>query len=74
MQEIRSSDPLAVTGICEPNKSRARHHHSLKLGSRMKYVKISHTFKTELPTKIVTNIYICTNILVYTPTYSKVDF
>ena len=27
MQEIRSSNPL-VTGICDPNKSRARHHRS----------------------------------------------
>ena len=26
MQEIRSSNPPVVTGICDPNKSRARHH------------------------------------------------
>ena len=26
MQEIRSSKPPMVTGICDPNKSRARHH------------------------------------------------
>ena len=26
MQEIRSSDPSVVTGICDPNKSRAGHH------------------------------------------------
>ena len=39
MQEIRSSNPLVVTGICDPNKSRAQHHHNLKLeveGSRHK--------------------------------------
>ena len=26
MREIRSSNPPVVTGICDPNKSRARHH------------------------------------------------
>ena len=29
-----------VTGICDPNISRARHHHSLKLASKMKYLNI----------------------------------
>ena len=28
MQEIRSSNPPVVTGICDPSKSRARHHRS----------------------------------------------
>ena len=37
MEEIRSSNPSVVTGICDPNKSRARHHRSLKLGSKLKY-------------------------------------
>ena len=35
------STPPVVTGICNPNKSRARHHHNLKLGSRLKYLKIN---------------------------------
>ena len=39
MQEIRSSNPPVVTGICDPNKSRARHHRSFKLGSKLKYLK-----------------------------------
>ena len=26
MQEIRNSNPPVVTGICDPNKSRAWHH------------------------------------------------
>ena len=39
MQEIRSSNPLVVTAICDPNKTRARHHRSLKLGSKLKYLK-----------------------------------
>ena len=39
MQEIRSSNPPVVAGICDPNKSRARYHHSLKLGSKLKYIK-----------------------------------
>ena len=38
MQEIRSSNPPVVTGIYDPNKSWARHHRSLKLGSKLKYL------------------------------------
>ena len=40
MQEIRSSNPPVVTGICDPNKSRARHHRSLKLGLKLKYLNL----------------------------------
>ena len=43
MQEIRSSSPPVVTGICDPNKSRARHHRSLKLGSKL-YLNINRLF------------------------------
>ena len=39
MQEIRSSNPPVITGICDPNKSRAQDHRSLKLGSKLKYLK-----------------------------------
>ena len=39
MQEIRSLNPPVVTGICDPNKSRTRHRCSLKLGSKLKYLK-----------------------------------
>ena len=28
MQEICSSNPPVVAGICDPNKSQAWHHHS----------------------------------------------
>ena len=38
MHEIHSSKPPVVTGICDPNKSRARNHHSLKLGLKLKYL------------------------------------
>ena len=38
MQEIRSSKPPVVTGICDPNKSRSWHHRSLKLSSKLKIV------------------------------------
>ena len=38
MQEIRSSNPPVVTGICNLNKSRAQHQHSLKIGSKLKYL------------------------------------
>ena len=40
MQEISSSDPPVVIGICDLNKSRARRHRSLKLGSKLKYLNI----------------------------------
>ena len=30
MQEIRGSNPPVVTGICDPNESRARDHPSFK--------------------------------------------
>ena len=38
------------------------------------YSEISHTFKTELPAKIVTNMYIYAHIHINPRTYSKVDF
>ena len=38
MQEIRISKPPVVTGILDPNKSRAQHHHSLKLDLKLKYL------------------------------------
>ena len=44
MQEIRSSSLLVVTSICDPNKSRARHHRSLKLGSKVKYLNKNNTW------------------------------
>ena len=40
MQEICSSNPLVITEIWDPNKSQARHHLSLKLGSELKYLNI----------------------------------
>ena len=42
MQEIRSSNVLAVTGICDPNNSRARHNRSLKLDSKLKYLNFKN--------------------------------
>ena len=30
MREIRSSNPPMVNGICDPSKSRARHHRNVK--------------------------------------------
>ena len=40
MQDIRSSNPQMVTGICDPNKYPGRHHRSLKFGSKLKYPNI----------------------------------
>ena len=40
MQQIRRSNRSVVTGICDPNKSQARHHRSLELDSNLKYLKI----------------------------------
>ena len=55
MQEIRSSNPHVVTGICDPNKSRAQNHRSLRLGSKLKYLKMikasSLSFYVETLTK-----------------------
>ena len=45
MQKIPSSNPRVVTGICDPNKSQAGDHHSLNLGSRLKYLKIIEDVK-----------------------------
>ena len=42
MQELRSSNPPMVTGICDPNKSRARHHLSLKIGLKLKYLNFTY--------------------------------
>ena len=36
--------------------------------------EVSHTFRTKLPVKIVTNMYKYTHIHLNTRTYSKVDF
>ena len=48
MQEILSSNPPVVTGIYDPNKSWARHHHSLKLGSKLKYLNDRALFFSKL--------------------------
>ena len=37
-QEAPSWDPPVVTGICDPNKSWARHHCSLKLESKIEHI------------------------------------
>ena len=58
MQEIRSSNPPVVTGICDPNKSRARHRRSLKLSSKLKYlIKDKANFKVYDVTTLLTNNY-----------------
>ena len=41
MQEVHSSNPPVVTEICDPSKSRVRHHRSLKLDSKLKYLNDS---------------------------------
>ena len=41
IKEIRRSNSPVVTGICYPDKSRVRHHRSLKLGSKLKYLNIT---------------------------------
>ena len=40
MQEIRRSNPPVVTGIYDPNKFWAQHYHSMKLGLKLKYLRI----------------------------------
>ena len=38
---VCSSNPPVVTGICDPNKSRAQHHCSFKFSSKLKYLNRS---------------------------------
>ena len=40
MQDICSSNPPTVNRICDPNKSWAQHHCSLKLGLKLKYLNL----------------------------------
>ena len=47
MQEIRSSNPPVAAGICDFNKTPARHHLRLKLGSKLKYLKHSLAYEIE---------------------------
>ena len=51
MQEICSSNPPVVTGICDPNKSRAQHHLILKLDSELKYFNINHSNRLNILNK-----------------------
>ena len=37
MQEVSSSNPPVITGICNPSKSWAWHDHSFKLGSKLRF-------------------------------------
>ena len=61
MQEYRSSNPPVVTGICDPNKSRARHHHSFKLGSKLKYLNIIYVAIKIIKTSIKVSFVIKAN-------------
>ena len=47
MQEIHSSNPPVLTEIFDPNKYGARYQHSLKLESKLKYLKKIQTFYTD---------------------------
>ena len=38
MQEICNSNPPVVIAVYDPNKARAGHHQSSKLGSKLKYL------------------------------------
>ena len=53
MQEIRSSNTLVFTEICDPNKSPGRHHCSLKFGTKLKYRNSIRTCLTSFQLKIV---------------------
>ena len=47
MEKIRSSNPTVVTGSCDHKNTQARHHQSLKLGTKLKY------FKTLTPSYVI---------------------
>ena len=42
MQEICSSNPPVVPGICDPDNSRAQHHHKLSFSNNVKEIQISN--------------------------------
>ena len=52
MQEIQSSNPAVVTGISDPNKSRERHRHTLKPGSKLKYLNLKQYVQVFEPSNI----------------------
>ena len=62
MQDVHSSNLLVVTGISDSSKSRARHHRSLKLGSRLKYLnqKLIFVFIRNI-NDIITGMFSCKN-------------
>ena len=65
MQEIRSSNPPVVTGICDPNKSRARHHRTYVFF----FFVLDIIYKNN---KIVSAIIVIeTNTYTHTHTYTK---
>ena len=45
-----------VNGICDPSESRARHHHSLKLGSKSKYLNDVTIFSQKILYGIYTHV------------------
>ena len=53
MHKICSSNPPVVTGICDPNKSQAQHHRSLKLGLKLKYLNIKKGYNEKMLRKWV---------------------
>ena len=66
MQKIRSSNPPVVTGICDPNKSQAQHHRSLKLDSKLKHLNIELLYFQEkcqkkIIFKVIRNLVILSN-------------
>ena len=66
MQKIRSSNPPVVTAICDPNKSQAQHHRSLKLGSKLKNLNIELLYFQEkcqkkIIFKVIRNLVILSN-------------
>ena len=44
-----------VIGICDPNKSRARDHTSLKLGLKWKYLNIKNSSSNKFLTVLIIN-------------------
>ena len=61
MQEIRSSNPPVVTGICDPIKSRAGYHRSFKLGSKLKHLTLISCLKRFAGRRGKINLFISDN-------------
>ena len=71
MQEIRSSNPPVVTGICDPNKSQGRHHRGLLFYFYSKFPEVKHNKKGKL--LVIRGVNNYNPLKFYTPALTRVS-